>query len=144
VNDDTLVQAFEDQSLPLEQWNHRAHVRVAFTYLRRHAFADALRRMRAGVKAFNLHHHVPDSPTSGYHETTTVAFMTIIAATMQAYGNTYPTRDSEAFCDTHPHLLHKHILRLFYSPERRMLPEAKHSFVEPDLTALPRVDAWRI
>jgi hypothetical protein len=140
VNDDALVQAFEERTLPLAQWNHRAHVRVAFTYLRRHAFDEALRLMRDGVKGFNARHNVPDSPTSGYNETTTVAFMTIIAATMQSYSKAFPTPDGESFCNNHPHLLHKQVLRLFYSPERRMLPEAKEHFVEPDLIPLPRID----
>jgi hypothetical protein len=136
--DRVLVQRFEDRTLPLEQWTHRAHVKVAFTYLREHSFDEALQRMRAGVQAFNTLHGVPNTPTSGYNETTTVAFLRLIAATMQAYGEAFPTPDGEAFCNTHPHLLHKQVLRLFYSPARRMLPEAKTRFIEPDLAPLPR------
>jgi hypothetical protein len=65
--------------------------------------------------------------------------MRLIHATMTAYGNAFPTRDSESFCTTHPHLLNKQILRLFYSPERRMHPDAKDCFIDPDLAPLPRV-----
>jgi hypothetical protein len=50
-----------------------------------------------------------------------------------------PTPDSEAFCEMHPHLLHRQVLRLFYSPEHRMHPDAMGTFVEPDLTAFPKV-----
>ena len=57
----------------------------------------------------------------------------------RAYGTVIPTADSEAFCDMHPQLLNRNILRLFYSPERRMHPDAKTRFVEPDLTDLPTV-----
>src|SRR4051812_12073403 len=105
MTDDELVRAFEARTLPLGQWTHRADVRVAFTYLRRHPFAEALNRMRAGVKAYNAAHAVPESPTSGYNETTTHAFLHLIAATMAAYGRTQPTPDADAFCDTHPQLM---------------------------------------
>ena len=44
---------------------------------------------------------------------------------------------SQEFCDTHPHLMQTSVLRLFYSPARRMDPKAKEGFVEPDLTPLP-------
>ena len=137
MDDAELQTKFEDLSLPFDQWTHRAHLRIAFCYLRQHSFADALDRIRAGIKAYNAVNKVPENPTSGYNETTTVAFLRLVDATMRAYGGVMPTADSHAFCEMHPQLLHKHILRLFYSPQRRMHPQAKTQFVEPDLTALP-------
>ena len=95
--------------------------------------------MRAGVKTYNAHNSVPESPTSGYNETTTAAFLHLIAATLAAYGKTHPTSTSEEFCDMHPQLMTRHALRLFYSPQQRMHPRAKTEFVEPDLTPLPRI-----
>jgi hypothetical protein len=112
-------------------------VRVAYCYLRQHPFEEALERVRAGIQKFNAANKVPESATSGYNETTTVAFVRLVDATMRAYGGVMPTGDSQAFCETHPQLLQKHVLRLFYSPQRRMHPDAKARFVEPDLTALP-------
>jgi hypothetical protein len=137
MTDDELLRRLEDRSLPFEQWTHRAHVRVAFCCLQQHPFAEALDRLRAAIKAYNAANNVPDGPTSGYNETTTVAFLRLVDSTMRSYGPVMPTADGEAFCDAHPHLLHKQVLRLFYSPERRMHPNAKRTFVEPDLTALP-------
>jgi DinB superfamily len=116
----------------------RAHVRIAFCYLKQHTFADAAERVRSAIKAYNAHNNVPEGPTRGYNETTTIAFLHLVDATMRAYGDVMPTPDSESFCDTHPQLLHKHVLRLFYSPEQRMHPSAKTSFVEPDLTEFPK------
>jgi hypothetical protein len=139
MTDDEHLRAFEELTLPFEQWTHRAHVKVAFTYLRRHPFDEALRRMRDGVKAYNARHGVPEGPTSGYNETTTHAFLHLVAATVHAYGTTHPTPDADAFCDTHPQLMTRHALRLFYSPERRMHPLAKTQFVEPDLAPLPKI-----
>jgi len=137
--DAELVRQFEACTLPFEQWTHRAHVRVAYTYLQRHGFDGALERMRAGVKQYNAANDVPDSPTSGYHETTTHAFLWLIHVTMRAYGDTHSVNNGNEFCDMHPQLMTKHVLRLFYSPECRMLPVAKTRFVEPDLTELPRL-----
>lgn len=137
MTDDQLLQAFEALTLPFGQWTHRAHVKVAFTYLTRHPFDEALARMRAGVKAYNAHNQVPESDTSGYNETTTHAFLHLIAATMRAYGATHPAPNADAFCDAHPQLMTRHALRLFYSPQRRMHPLAKTQFVEPDLAPLP-------
>ncbi|MDB5322510.1 MAG: hypothetical protein JWN40_4141, partial [Phycisphaerales bacterium] len=104
-NDDQLLQAFESLTLPFDQWTHRAHVKVAFTYLSRHPFPQALAKMRAGVQAYNARHNVPDTPTSGYNETTTHAFLHLIAATRAAYTHTRPPPAAAPISATPPHLL---------------------------------------
>jgi hypothetical protein len=141
MTDDELLCQFEAKTLPFTQWTHRCHVKVAYLYLKQHPFAEALVRMQNGVKAYNNANQVPESPTTGYNETTTHAFMHLIAATMEAYGDTFPTTTADAFCDTHPQLLSHHVLRLFYSPQRRMHPLAKTQFIEPDLAPLPRLNS---
>jgi hypothetical protein len=137
MTDAEFLHQFEARTLPFQQWTHRAHVKAAYLYLARHSFDEALQRMRSGIQAYNAQHAVPESPTSGYNETTTRAFLHLIAATMGAYGGTFPTSSADAFCDLHPQLMTRHALRLFYSPERRMHPLAKTQFVEPDLATLP-------
>ncbi len=137
MKDADLLHLFESQSLPFQDWTHRAHVKVAYLYLKQHPFNSALDKMRTGVKAFNAAHNVPDSPTSGYHETTTHAFLHLIAATIAVYEPIFPTPDADTFCETHPQLMTRHILRLFYSPQHRMHPRAKSQFIEPDLAPLP-------
>jgi len=139
MSDDQFLEQFENRTLPFDQWTHRAHVRVAFLYLRANSFEAALSKMRQGIKAYNAANNVPESPTSGYNETTTVAFLHLIAATIAAYGSEFPTTTSDSFCDTHPQLMTRSALRFFYSPQRRMHPEAKTRFIEPDLAPLPRI-----
>ena len=143
MNDTELLQKFEDCTLPFDQWTHRAHVRVAYCYLSSHPFAEALDRVRTGIKKYNAANRVPEGPMSGYNETTTVAFVRIIDAVRQAYASAMPTADSEEFCEKHPQLLHRQVLRLFYSLERWMHPDAKTQFVEPDLAALPKLAPLR-
>ena len=141
MSDDAFLRQFEDCSLPFSEWTHRAHLRVAFLYARGFQFETALARMRSGIKAFNAAHQVPETETRGYNETITHSMMRLVAATIAAYGDALPTPTSDDFCDAHPQLMNKHVLRLFYSPERRMHPDAKTQFIEPDLALLPKVPA---
>lgn len=135
MTDEQFLQAFESQAIPVERWNHRAHLRVAVIYLLRYPFDEALRRMRSGIQAYNSANGVEDSPTSGYHETITQAWLHIVWVMLRQYG---PSCTADAFLDEHPQLAQKTLLRLFYSRERIMSPEAKTRFVEPDLAPLPK------
>jgi hypothetical protein len=139
MTDRELLRRFEARTLPFKEWTHRCHVKVAYLYLRKHSFKEAVERMRRGVKAYNAAHKVPEGPLSGYNETTTRAFLQLIAATMRSYGPLLPTGTADKFCDTHPQLMTRHVLRFFYSPERRKDPRAKTRFLAPDLASLPRI-----
>lgn len=137
LDDETFLSRFEDRSLPFEEWNHRAHVKVAYLYLTRLAFGEALARVRSGIQAYNEAHDVLDGPLEGYHETLTQAWLTLVAVTIRVYG---AGTSADAFFDDHPQLGQPKNLRLFYSRERITSPRAKWEFVEPDLTALPRLE----
>jgi hypothetical protein len=137
MTDAELLEAFETQHIPHEEWNHRAHIRVAYIYLHQHGFESGLRKIRDGIKMLNAVHKVPEAVDRGYHETMTHAFAHIIAAMIEAHNGTLGIKDSNSFCDAHPHLLQRTLLRLYYTRERIMTPEAKAGFVEPDLGPLP-------
>lgn len=137
--DTELLRRFESGDIDLAEWNQRKHVAIAFLYLRDYGFDGALGRLRERIPAFNARKGIEEGPLSGYNETTTVALLRIVDAVRRAYSSTYPASDSDTFCDAHPELMSKHILRLFYSPERRMHPDAKKKFIEPDLAPLPAV-----
>lgn len=108
---------------------------MAFLYLRHLAFDDALERIRSGVQALNRANGVIETPTSGYHETVTVAWARIVSVTLSAHG---PRGDFDTFADANPHVLTKSLLRLYYTHDRIFTEQAKSSFVEPDLAPLPR------
>jgi len=139
MDDEELLQRFETAALSREEWTHRTHIRIAFLYVTRYPFNEALDKIRRNIKALNARNAVPEGPQSGYNETITVAFLTLVASTQAAYGRLFPAANSQDFCERHPHLLQKTVLRLFYSPERRGHPEAKTRFIEPDLASLPLV-----
>jgi hypothetical protein len=132
MDDDEFLRAFEAAAIPTARWTHRDHVRVAFLYLRAFRFDDALVRLRSGIRALNRANGIQDSPTRGYHETITVAWARLVAAALAEES----AQDFDAFARRHPRLLQKDKLRAHYSKERLLAPEARASFVEPDLAPL--------
>lgn len=136
MTDDELLQRFESLTLPLEHWRHREHLRIAYLYLTRHDFETATAKIRAGIQAHNAAHGVAQTPTSGYHETQTMLWARLMAATLAEYG---PGESSEAFLDFHTQLATVKLHRLYYSKELFMSMEARKRFVAPDLGALPGV-----
>ena len=138
IEDQEFLQQFERCTLPFTEWNHRAHVKVAYLYLTGHPLEEAIDHIRRGIKRYNAANNVPEGPESGYNETTTVAFMRLVHATIEAYGAVFPVRTADEFCTTHPHLLHRTLPRIFYSPRGRDLKAEEHGFVEPDMCPLPR------
>ncbi len=65
--------------------------------------------------------------------------MRLVFAAIQHTG---PHESSREFCEAHPELPTKSLLREYYSRERIMTWKAKREFVEPDLRPLPKL-AWR-
>jgi hypothetical protein len=138
MSDDELLVAFDAVELSLEQFSHRAHLRLAWILIEREGFDAALGRLRAGLPRLLEAFGIADSPTQGYHETTTRAFLLLVDVTRRAYQSEMKVNDSEAFCEAHPQLQSSKLLRLFYSPARRMDPRGKSEFLEPDLAPLPQ------
>jgi hypothetical protein len=128
------LETFERLEIPLAEWNHRGHLTIAWLMLRKDSLQHATDRIRRGLKAFIAHHGIETTPTQGYHETLTVAWMRVLHTTMTVYG---PADSAEQFLEQHPHLLSKVMLRLFYSRPRIMSAEARAGWVEPDLAPLP-------
>lgn len=78
MTDEELVAAFE--STELQDFPHAAHVRVAWWYLRRYPYPEALDRFTIALKRFAASKGVPDK----YDEGITVAYMSLIAARLEA------------------------------------------------------------
>ena len=128
-DDESLLVGFESAEILPGEWTHRAHVRAGYCYCSRFPFADAIRKTRAGLQNLNQKFGTPNLPRRGYHETITIAYLTIINCLIARDGVAV---DSLAFCNRYPKLLQKDLLLDFYSPETLWHPLAKVSFVEPD------------
>jgi hypothetical protein len=134
TDDDEFLGRFESCSIPLTEWNHRAHLRVAYGYLGRHGLPEATARMRDGIRRYNASKGIVDGPEHGYHETLTQMWMRILDGVQTATGR---EKDFDAFVERHPYLLVRLLGRLFYTRDRMMSEEAKRTFVAPDITPLP-------
>jgi hypothetical protein len=123
---------FEECRLVPADFSHRAHVRLAYTYLAEHADDTALDLMRAGLLRFLRHHGV--DPTK-YHETMTRAWLLAVRHFMALT----PGRPSaDAFIEAQPILLDSRIMLTHYSADLLFSPEARARFVEPDGDPIPR------
>jgi hypothetical protein len=135
VDDDAFLKEFETGTWPLADWHHKQHIKVAYLYLRRYGFDEAMDRLRDRIKAYNATHNLPDLPTSGYHETMTGAWLRLVYFTLCDRG---PADTADAFYEANPQLWQKAVLRFFYTPERFMSRQAKIEYLEADVTPLPR------
>ena len=130
-----LVAAFENRTLPKAEWTHRAHLTMGFWYAWHLAPDSALDTVRKGILRLNESHGVVSTPTSGYHETITRAYMRLIGA--------HIAEDSGVgeWHDRANRLLERlgtrDLLLAYYTRDRLMSPVARAAWVEPDLRELP-------
>src|SRR5687767_958294 len=132
--DETFLRSFEDCTLPFEQWKHRAHIKVAYLYLRELPYEQALVKVRTNIKRYNAATNTPETLERGYHETMTVAWMKLVNFTLCEYG---PANTADEFLDAQEHLLNRKALRFFYTRDCLISWRAKTEWVEPDLVPLP-------
>lgn len=115
-------------------FDHRAHIRLAYAYLAEHDTETALGLMRRALLAFIQHNNIP---VAKYHETLTRAWILAVRHFMAIS----PAADSAAsFIAANPSLLDSKIMLTHYSTEVLFSPEARARFVEPNLEVIPRHD----
>src|SRR5262245_26026804 len=104
-------------------FRHRDHVRIGFEILGRHDFPEALAAYAAALKRIAARAGRPEA----YHETITVAFLSLIAE-RRASGR---HADFEQFIAGNADLLEKSVLGRWYPPERLWSDIARQTFVLP-------------
>lgn len=131
MTDEELVRAFESTELPAAEFSHRAHVRVAWWYLRHAPLPDALARFITALKRFAIANAVPGL----YHETITVAWMLLLAERLDGGSRDLAWHEFEA---QHPELFAQpSILSRYYTDETLQSERARRVFVMPDRVAPP-------
>jgi hypothetical protein len=105
-------------------FTHADHVRVAFEMLKSHSFLET-----AGIYSDRIKQMARriDKPQA-YHETITIAFLSIIAERLAA--GRYES--FEAFAAANPAVMHKSVLTQWYTAERLESDVARGTFVLPD------------
>lgn len=126
-----LVKSFEEQTLPLEDWTHLAHLVVASYYIKTYSLLEAQARLRTYIKMYNESVGIKNSLTSGYHETVTIFWTRIIDKFVQTK-NLSLLEICNLFSFYLPQLKKEFILG-FYSKALLSSPTARIEWVAPDL-----------
>ena len=77
-NVDDLVSGFVSCSVRKGDWTHAAHLTVGFWHVRQYGADEALVRLREGIRRLNESFGNVNTPTSGYHETITCAYVRLL------------------------------------------------------------------
>ena len=122
MGDRAFVAALESCTLPSEEFDHRAHVRLAWLYLTEQPLLEALPRFISSLKRY-----AGSLGASGkYHETITYAFVFLIHQRMAER----PSATFDEFSAANPDLFGP-ILEKYYPPETLASPLARTVFVLP-------------
>ena len=124
MTDDDFHDAFEAGNLLPAEFDHVAHLRAAFCLVRRRPFLEACIAMRDGLRDIARRAGRPGL----YHETITVAFMSIVAQRVADR----PDVAWSDFVATHPDLMERALLSRWYSRETLESDVARARFVMPE------------
>lgn len=126
-----LAKAFEERTLTKAEWTHAAHLTVGLYYCFNHPFYFAKNLMSDGICWLNDIHGTPNTETSGYHETLTVFWLTVVSDFIEKRG-----RDKGLAALANELVESCNDTKLpfrFYSHELLFSVKARMNFVEPDL-----------
>jgi hypothetical protein len=127
MTDEAFARAFEAGIVRPEEFDHMAHLRVAWVYLREAGSAEAaLPRIRDAIQRFAA----AAGAAQKYHETITVVWMRLLeGAGAQLAG----PRELAELVRQRPELADKNLPLKYYSRDRLFSDDARERYVPPDL-----------
>ena len=134
-DDERFLRAFGAGDLTPAEFDHRAHLRLAYIHLVQRGLDHAAGAMRDSLAGFLQHHGIDRGK---YHETLTVAWILAVRHFMERS----PAADgADEFIDRNPMMLDSKIMLTHYSADLLFSPEARARFAEPNLDPIPRYGA---
>lgn len=132
-----VAQGLIDCTLPKAEWTHHAHLRAGLWHVLHHGAPTALELLRARIWRYNESVGTANTDTSGYHETITRFYVTVIDRFLGANDASAPIDDlaAQLIADYGDRRLP---LRC-YSESRLFSPVARRSWVEPDIRSIDRL-----
>jgi hypothetical protein len=131
MTDTDFLFAFESRTLAPEHFNHLGHVRLAWLYLQRHDFDEAVARTCAGIRAYATHL----GAAAKFHWTVTEALMHVLrdagAADRALPWDQFVAANAPLIANARARLADHYSAALLDSPAARI------GFVAPDLAPLP-------
>lgn len=123
---------FEACTYPPSGFDHRAHIRLAYSYLCEQDTDAAHESVRRALLSFLEHHGIE---ISKYHDTLTRAWVMAVRHFMEI---TPRSESADEFIKQNPRMLDAKIMMTHYSTELLFSDTARGRFVEPDLDPIPR------
>jgi hypothetical protein len=130
-NDRDFRAAFESSIVAPAEFNHEAHLRLAYVYLVENDLASAQKKMRGALLSFLAAHGIPPEK---FHETLTRAWVLAVRHFMSRS----PSRCFSEFAVNSQPLLDSKVMLTHYSASVLFSPSARATYVEPDLEAIPQ------
>jgi hypothetical protein len=129
-----IAEALIARTLPKAEWTHEAHLRAGLWHVLQHGAPAALDLLRARISSYNESVGTQNTDTSGYHETITRFYVTVIDRFLAANDRAMPLDDLAA------RLLAEYgdrrLPMRYYSEGRLFSVVARRSWVEPDLRSI--------
>ena len=132
AEDRAFLRSFDACEVPPADFNHRAHLQLAYIMLATYGVRQAGEKFRASLQAFLAHNHIDPAK---YHETMTQAWLLAVMYFMRRAGD---TSSADEFVASSTVLLDPKVMFTHYSSELIRSDRARREFVEPDLDPIPR------
>jgi hypothetical protein len=125
-----ITLALRSGEIPASEFNHLAHLRLAYVYLRQGDLKYAERRMREALLSFLDANEIPRAK---FHETLTRAWVMAVSHFMSRKDS---STFSEFIAGSQP-LLDTKVMLTHYSHAALFSERARVAFVKPDLEDIP-------
>jgi hypothetical protein len=129
-----LVKQFRNQSLPLNEWTHEAHLLVAVWFTKNYPWSEAICYLRSGIITYNYSVGTENSPNQGYHETLTLFWARVASAFVYQFSEIDLENVSNLFI--HSEFASREFPLRYYTRETLFSTQARACWVEPDIKAI--------
>jgi flavin reductase len=129
LDDDEFIATFERGGFGGDAFPHKAHIRMAWLYVRRLGPELAIERAAEGIRALA---QANGQPTL-YHDTVTRAWVYLVADAITRS----PSASFEGFMRRNPQLVDKRLLFEYYSPDVLSSAHARATWIAPDVAPIP-------
>jgi hypothetical protein len=131
LSDEEFRQSFEEDVLSPQCFNHADHVRIAWIYLSRLSWEEAVEKVSGGLRRLVSR----AGETDKYHQTLTVASLYLVRERLRHR----PAPEWKAFCLENEDLFRdfRKLIGRHYSDAQLFTTRARTGFVPPDRAPLP-------
>lgn len=138
---ESLVDRFNKQTLPKNDWTHEAHIVVAFWYSSRYNEDEALIAVRNAIRNYNHAVGTVNSDSTGYHETLTVFWLRIVRTYLSGNKGTIEALVNNFIADGNAD---KEMPLKYYTREVLFSVQARKNWIAPDKISMDKVGEPRI